>query len=640
MAKSIINSSHTKIRTCIIENMPKEAEITRIEYEGPRVAIYVKNVTLLLEQSYIVTDIVNLLHKRIVIRSDPSIRLPEKEAEVTIRKLLPKEAEITSIYFDPTVGETIIETKKPGIAIGKEGTVLQEIIRETRWRPLILRAQIPPSKITASMRHIIYSENEERSRILRDVGERIFRPTVHRTSNVRLTTLGSFHEVGRSCLLIKTNESNILLDCGINPGSQEPSRAFPGLDNEEFNLEKLDAVVITHAHLDHCGLTPILYKYGYDGPVYCSEPTAVLMTLLQLDYLDVASREGKYAPYDQKHVRDQVMHIVPVKHGSVTDVAPEIKLTLNNAGHILGSSMVHLHIGEGLHNVVYTGDFKFGATKLLSPASTSFPRVETLIIESTYGGEGDIMPRRDQVDRQFSEIINSTLKKGGKVLIPVPAVGRAQEIMIVLNDHMKSKRIMETPLYLDGMISEATSIHTGYPDHLSRDIKNMILHHDVNPFLSDYFVNVKHPSEREEIISGPPSIILATSGMLEGGPSLEYLKRLANDEKNTMIFVSYQIEGTLGSRIRNGLKEVSMVNEKGRVEAVKVKMRIEPVEGFSGHSDRNQILDFIRRVNPKPSRIIIDHGERKKCDSLASNISNTLRLKAIAPENLETIRLK
>jgi len=620
--------------------MPKEAEITRIEFEGPRVAIYVKNVTLLLEQSYIVTDIVNILHKRIVIRSDPSIRLPEKEAEVLIRKLLPKEAEIVSVYFDPTIGEVIIEAKTPGIAIGKDGAVLQNMIKSTRWRPIVLRAQPLPSKIIASMRHIIYSENEERSRILRDVGERIFRPTIHKTTNVRMTTLGSFHQVGRSCILIESDESNILLDCGINPGSQVPTRAFPRIDLEEFNLEKLDAVVISHAHLDHCGLTPILYKYGYDGPVYCSEPTAVLMSLLQLDYLDVASREGKYAPFDQKNVRELVMHTIQLKYGSVTDVAPEGKLTLHNAGHILGSSLTHLHIGEGVHNIVYTGDYKFGRTKLLEPASSTFPRVETLITESTYGGQEDLMPKRDHVDRQFTSIINETFKKGGKILIPVPAVGRAQEILIVLNDYMNSKKIPETPVYIDGMISEATAIHTAFPEYLSKEIRDMILHQDVNPFKSDYFVNVTHPNEREEIISGPPSLILATSGMLEGGPAIEYFKNFAQEEKNALIFVSYQIDGTLGSRIRSGLREVSMVNGMGKVDAVKVKMRIESVEGFSGHSDRNQILEFIRRINPKPSRIIVNHGERRKCDSLASDIKNLFRLESLSPENLVTIRLK
>src|SRR6058998_3850396 len=135
-----------------------------------------------------------------------------------------------------------------------------------------------------------------------------------------------------------------------------------------------------------CGINPFLYKYGYDGPIYCSEPTQVLMTLHQLDYLDVHSREGEHSPFDQKDVREVVTHTIPLRYNVVTDVAPDIKLTLHNAGHILGSAMVHLHIGEGLHNVVYSADFKFGRTMMLDPAMGLFPRAETLIIESTYGG--------------------------------------------------------------------------------------------------------------------------------------------------------------------------------------------------------------------------------------------------------------
>jgi len=635
-----INDSHAKIRETILEHMPKEAEITRIEFEGPRLAIYVKNVILLMEQSYVVTDIVNLLHKRIVIRSDPSIRLPEREAEVTIRNLVPAEAEITAINFDPSLGEVIIEARKPGLTIGKDGSTLQEIIRATRWRPRVLRAQPLPSKIIASTRHILHSESEERSRILRDVGERIFRPTLTRTSNVRITTLGGFREVGRSCLLIEANESSVLLDCGINPGSQDPIQAYPRLDMDEFDLDKLDAVIISHAHLDHCGFTPFLCKYGYDGPVYCSEPTAIMMTLLQLDYLDVTSREGGFAPFDQKDVRELVMHTIPLKYGVVTDVAPDIKLTLHNAGHILGSSIVHLHIGEGLHNIVYTGDFKFGRSMLLEPASSVFPRAETLVIESTYGGQDDLMPEREGVEERLVSVVNETFEKGGKVLIPVPAVGRAQEIMLVLDAYMKSGRLKEAPLYIEGMINEATAIHTAYPEYLVKEIRDQILHQDVNPFQSDYFVTVNHPDERDGILAGGASVVMATSGMLEGGPAIDYLKRLAEDEKNTLIFVSYQIEGTLGNRIRNGLKEVSLMSVGGKMEAVNVKMRVESIEGFSGHSDRNQILSFIHKMSPKPNRVIVNHGERKKCEMTAQSVAKLLKLRTLAPENLETVRLR
>ncbi|TMI15129.1 beta-CASP ribonuclease aCPSF1, partial [Candidatus Bathyarchaeota archaeon] len=615
------NDVHAKIRETIVEHMPKDAEITRIEFEGPRLAIYVKNVGLLAEQSYVVTEIVNLLHKRIVIRSDQSIRLPEREAEAYIRKIIPAEAEISSINFDPSLGEVVVEATKPGVAIGKEAAVLQQVVKETRWRPRILRAPPLHSKIITSTRHILHTESEERSRILRDVGERIFRPTFSKAGYVRLVTLGAFHEVGRAAMLIQAGSSSVLLDSGINPGAQDPTSAYPRFDTDEFDLEKLDAVVISHAHLDHCGILPFLYKYGYDGPVYCSEPTQTLMTLHQLDYLDVHSREGEHSPYDQKDVREVVTHTIPLRYNVVTDVAPDIKLTFHNAGHILGSSMVHLHIGEGLHNIVYSADFKFGRTMMLDPATALFPRAETLIIESTYGGPDDIMPDREGVEGKLVSIVNDTVEKGGKVLIPVPAVGRAQEIMLVLDAYMKNGALRELPIYIEGMVNEATAIHTAFPEYLVRDIKEQILHKDINPFQSEYFHPVTHPSDREEIIAGGPCVIIATSGMLEGGPAIDYFRHLAPDPRNTLAYVSYQVDGTLGNRIKNGLKEVSLYAHDGKMEMVKVNMRVESIEGFSGHSDRNQLLGFIKRMSPKPTKIIVNHGERRKSDLFAQNVN-------------------
>jgi predicted metal-dependent RNase len=1079
----IVDDTQARIRETIITHMPKEAEITRIEFEGPRLAIYVKNVGLLLEQSYIVTEIVNLLHKRVVVRSDPSIRLKETEAERLIKGIVPAEAEITEINFDPSLGEVVIEAKKPGLAIGKDGTTLQEIIKKTSWRPRVLRAPPLPSKIIASSRHILHSESEERSRIFRDVGERIFRPRLTKTSSVFFTPLGGFHEVGRSAMLVETEESCVLLDCGISAGANLPIYAYPRIDSDEFDIDKLDAVIISHAHLDHCldpdsyvqasdgsinriadittdqpvpaidfartmrmdnirciqrgaltaprtmlevrtktrrvnttpdhpfftlsngrptikqaqqlnlgdyiatvkyidlkgqpqslpsekgfptrldpetcqifgyllgdgtkagwdygqvvctdkdvsnlrtyarlinkkfrlrvslkrlsnrnrmivsrkrfrewlesiepsllaksptrkvpqvvcratrrdvsgflrglydaegsvghhhltltttskdmahkvqllllrfriishlhdhdvtkstfgggpsyqlviydpasikafshyigfsdkkksrklhslekriggvfahrmdliplhteaiieianelglrkidlrkagfsyshyfernghlptrkslarivnallvtarakrnlkavgklesiqriidsdvmwepvtrvskskarckqvfdltvpghsnylangiivhncGFVPFLYKYGYDGPVYCSEPTSVLMTLLQLDYLDIFGKEGGHPPYDQKDVREAVLHTIPVKYQVVTDVAPDIKLTLHNAGHIIGSSIVHLHIGEGLHNVVFTGDFKFGRTMLLEPATCSFPRAETLVMESTYGAPEDVMSDRETVEGKLASIVNETAEKGGRILIPTLAVGRAQEIMLVLNAYMKNKQIKELPIFLEGMISEATAIHTAYPEYLSRDLREQILYKDINPFQSDYFTNVDHPSEREKIATGPPCIILATSGMMEGGPAIDYFRYMAGDEKNTLVFVSYQVEGTLGNRLKNGAREVSLMGRNGKVEALKVNLRVDAVEGFSGHSDRNQLFAFLKRVSPRPTRVIMGHGERRKTDLFAHQVSRMLKLRTVAPDILETLRLR
>jgi KH/beta-lactamase-domain protein len=596
------DSSREKIEISqyILGHVPKEAEVTRIEYEGSTLAVYTKKPEVLVEQSTVVANIVNVIRKRIVIRSDPSVRLQEVEAEKIAKDIISPEAEVTDINFDPSLGEIIIDAKKPGLVIGKNGTVLQEIIKRTKWRPHVLRSPPLKSKIITHMRHYLHSESKERERILRTVGERIFRPKAFEVGDVRITALGGFQEVGRSAMLVQTRESSVLLDCGINPGSTRPFEAFPRLDNPAFAMESLDAVVVSHAHLDHCGLIPFLYKYGYDGPIYCSAPTSNLMTLLQLDYLDVAGKQGVTPYYDQKDVRETVLHTMPLRFGVVTDIAPDVRLTLHNAGHILGSAMVHLHVGEGLHNIVYTGDYKFSRTMLLEGATAEFPRVETVITESTYGGPDDIMPSRIEAEERLAAIVNQTLERRGKVLIPVPAVGRAQEIMLVLDDYMKRGIMKEAPVFIEGMISEATAIHTAYPEYLGRDVRNSILHDGVNPFQSDYFTIVEHPSVRQEIIEGEPCIIMATSGMLEGGPVIEYFKCLADNPNNSIVFVSYQIEGTMGRRVQKGLSEVALMTPEGKMDVAKVRLRTESIEGFSGHSDRRQIFNYVTHLQPKP----------------------------------------
>jgi len=629
-----------EISQTVLQHIPQEAEVTRIEFEGPSLAVYTKRPEILFEQSSIIAEIVSIIRKRIVVRSDPTVRLPEKETTKIVEATVPEEAEITSVNFDPSLGEVIIDAKKPGLVIGKDGVILQQIVKETRWRPRILRSSPIPSKIITHMRHYLHSESKERERILRTVGERIFRPTFHNVGDVRISALGGFREVGRSALLLQTRESQVLLDCGINPGSNNPLDAFPRLDMPQFNVDSLDAVIISHAHLDHCGFLPFLFKYGYDGPIYCSAPTSNLMTLLQLDYLDVAGKQGFMAPYDQKDVRECVLHTLPLRYNAVTDISPDIRLTLHNAGHILGSSIVHLHIGEGLHNLVYTGDYKYAKTTLLEAASTEFPRVETIITESTYGAPQDIMPSRIAAEERLASIINETLGRGGKVIIPVPAVGRAQEIMLIIDGYMKRGLMKEAPVFIEGMISEATAIHTAYPEYLAREVRNSILHEGINPFQSDYFTMVEHPSAREEIVEGEPSIVMATAGMLEGGPIIDYFKRLASDEANSVVFVSYQIEGTLGRRVQRGLAETPIMNNEGKIEVIRVKLRVESIDGFSGHSDRRQIINYVNRVTPRPEKVIVCHGERSKCLSLSNFLDRKFKMNSVAPETLETIRLR
>jgi len=628
-----------EISQYILQKVPREAEVTRIEYEGPMLAVYTKRPEILVDQSSIVAEIVGVIRKRIVIRPDPSVRIPEVEAEKITRDLIAPEAEITDINFDPSLGEIIIETKKPGLVIGRNGAVLQEIIKKTKWRPHVLRSPPIKSKIVTHMRHYLHSESKERERILRTVGERIFRPKTYDVGDIRMTVLGGAQEVGRSAFLVKTRESSVLLDCGIHPGSNRPFEAFPRFDSPEFQIDSLDAVVISHAHLDHCGLVPFLYKYGYDGPIYCSAPTSNLMTMLQLDYLDVANKQGTTPHYDQKDVRECILHTIPLRYGVVTDIAPDIRLTLHNSGHILGGSMVHLHIGEGLHNIVYTSDYKFGRTMLLEAAATEFPRIETVITESTYSGPDDIVPSRMEAEETLTKVINQTLERKGNVLIPVPAVGRAQEIMLVIDGYMKRGAMKEAPVFIEGMISEATAIHTAYPEYLGREVRHSILHEEVNPFQSDYFTIVDHPSQRGSIMEGEPCIVMATSGMLEGGPVIEYFKNWASDDRNSIIFVSYQIEGTMGRRVQKGVGEVTLMDNEGKMAALSIKMGVHSIEGFSGHSDRRQLVNYLTHLTPKPERIFVVHGEKQKTLNFGNFLDQKAGISTVVPATLETFRL-
>ncbi|MDH5792062.1 MAG: beta-CASP ribonuclease aCPSF1 [Candidatus Bathyarchaeota archaeon] len=630
--------SYAEIRNTILLKIPPEVGITRIEFEGPRLAIYTQKPEILHENSHIVAEIAGIIKKRIVIRSDPSVRSSEIEAERVIKEVITDDAGIVQSYFDPTLGEVALEVQKPGVAIGKGGSNLQEIVRRTHWSPNVVRSPPIPSLTIKQIRGYLYSKSKERERFLRETGEAIFRPMFNSSGDVRVTFLGSSRHVGRSAILVRTRESSILLDCGINPGTSRPIGAYPRLDVEEFDLGRLDAVVVTHAHLDHCGFVPYLFKYGYDGPVYCSEPTASLMTLLQGDYLDVMSMEGRVPPYGGDDIREVIIHTIPLAWGEVTDVSPDVRLTLHNAGHILGSSIVHLHIGKGLHNIVYTGDFKYGHTQLLAPAAAQFPRVETLIMESTYGGPNNITPPRVETEAGFVEIANKFLKNG-KVIIPVPAVGRAQEILMVINKYMEEGELTEVPVYIEGMISEATGIHTAYPDYLSSELRDQILREGRNPFESDYFTVVKQQDSRDEIAEGGPCIIMATAGMMEGGPVIEYFKRLAPWEENGLIFVSYQVTGTLGQRLQGGMRSVQTFNREGKMEITNVRLGIHTVEGFSGHSDRRQLLNYVRKLRPTPRRVFFVHGEESKCDDMARTVSRFRGVRGFSPNMLETFLL-
>ncbi len=621
----------------ILSQLPEE-KISDACFEGANIVLYTKDKEFFLDNNGLIRKIVNDIKKRVELRPDPAITLDIEDAEKLIKSVIPEEAGVDKIIFDPQRSRVIIEAEKPGLAIGKQGDILREIRKKTLWVPLIRRKPAIRSQLIENIRAVLYQNSDYRRKFLDKIGHRIYDGWIREKKNewIRVSYLGGGRQVGRSCLLLQTPESRVLLDCGVNVASDKD--AYPYLEAPEFNINDLDAVILTHSHLDHCGFIPYLFKYGYRGPVYCTAPTRDVSALLLIDYVKIMRSNGKEPIFTIDDIKEMVKHTICLDYNEVSDITPDFRITLYNAGHILGSSMVHLHIGNGLHNIVYTGDMKFGKTRLLDTAITKFPRVETLMIESTYGGRENVLQSRKECEDEFADIIKSTIKRKGKILVPVLGSGRAQEVLLIVENMIRNGEIQKVPVFIDGSVWDITAIHTAYPEFLNGIVRKQIFHKDQNPFLSDIFKRVGSQKERTDVIEETGScIILATSGMLVGGPSVQYLKQLADNPKNTLLFVCYQGEGSLGRRIQRGEKEMSVDGSK---EVTQIKMEVHTLEGFTGHSGRKQLLNFVYRCDPKPKKVIVNHGESSRCLDLASSIHKLNRVETAAPRNLEAIRLK
>jgi KH/beta-lactamase-domain protein len=652
------------LASMILPSIPPEARIASAKFEGPNISLYTLNPKFsLTELTYYLSSLSRSLKKRFIIRTDPSIRLSEEQTRAAILKVLPSDLTISAVFCDDATGEVVLEVNRPELITPD---IIIAIAEKTGWIAHILRSPHIPSSIINIIHSNLKSSAKERTLFLQTLGKRIFRhPLVvgneredysnngemdasndqprsrsrsRSKEEISLFCLGGVKQVGRSCFIVITPESKIILDCGLNPGENSGLSAYPRIDWFNFDLDEIDAVVISHAHIDHQGFLPTLFKYGYKGPVYCTEPTLPLMALLQHDSVKIAKNNGTYLPYESRDVNEVIKHCITLPYGKPTDISPDVTITLNNAGHIMGSATVHLNI-SGVHNILYSGDYKYARTQLLDSAVSIYPRVETLITESTYGNSTDIMPDQGSVYKTFTESINQTLLAGGKVLIPVPAVGRAQEIMLVIDKEMREGRLIEAPIFIEGMISEASAIHMSYAHYLGYDVRKSVSQ-GVNPFQSEYFTVVNGYGRRDEVLNDEnPSVIMATSGMLEGGPSVEYFKEIAPNQLNKIVFVSYQINGTLGRRVIDGrISEASMLDEKGKLKVILVKCSTQKIDGFSGHSDFNQILNFVSRVRPK--RVLVNHGEKSKSENVASTVYSRLRIKSTVPDSREIVRLK
>jgi len=629
----------TDILKDIQKELPKGV-ISSANFEGANIVLYTDSPNFFFEGESQIKEIVNKIKKRIELRAETKLLESQETTEKEIRAIVTAEAEITQVLFDAQRSIVVIESKKPGMVIGRDGSVLREIKQKTFWTPIVQRSPSIDSKIIENIRAVLYENNNYRKKLLNDTGKKIYEEWNPEKIEewVRVTFLGAGRQVGRSCILLSTPKSKILLDCGIDPAATDNEDKFPYLGVPEFKLEEIDAIIISHAHLDHSGLVPYLFKMGYKGPIYMTAPTRDIASLLALDFIGVAYKQASKPLFSSSDIKEMVKHTICLNFNEVNDIAPDIRITMYNAGHALGSAMVHINIGNGLHNLLYTGDQKFGRTRLLNPAVAIFPRLETVILESTYGSKDDNLPPREECENFLIEHVKRIIERKGKVLIPELGLGRAQETMLILEDAMQKNLLPKIPIYIDGMIWDINAIHTAYPDFLNSTIKQKIFAGE-NLFSSDVFKRIGSSQERKEVFEGGSCVVLATSGMLNGGASVEYFREFASNKNNAMIFVCYQGVGSLGRQVQEGLQETTVIND-GLKETVKINMEIITNAGLTAHSGRNELLAFVNHCNPRPKRIIVNHGESSKCLDLASTLYKLNHAETNAPRNLETLRLR
>ena len=627
----------------IESEIPDDISVTDVKYEGPELVVYTRHPKEFAGNDDLIRRLASSLRKRITVRPHPDVLSDPEEAEARIRGIVPENAGVSGLEFHGDTGEVVVEAEQPGVVIGRRGSTLREITREVGWTPEVVRTPPVESSTVSNVRDFLKQEREERRDVLERVGRTIHREEMADEQWVRVTSLGGCREVGRSAFILNTAETRVLVDCGDKPGAETETPHLRVPEALGAGAQSIDAVVVTHAHLDHSALVPLLFEHGYDGPVYCTEPTRDLMGLLTLDYIDRAETAGRTPPYGPEQVRETIKHAIPIDYGDVTDIAPDVKLTLHDAGHVLGSAVSHFHIGEGLYNVAFSGDIRYGDTRLFDGAVNDFPRVETLVLESTYGGNNDYQTDQGDSERKLIDVIDEAYENDGKVVIPSFAVGRSQEIMMVLEEAMREGDLPEMPVHLDGMIWEATAVHTTYPEYLRDDLGDRLFDGDENPFLADQFNNVDGgEAERREIADGGPCVVLSTSGMVTGGPIMSWLRHLGGEPESTLTFVGYQARETLGRRIQNGRDEIPIrdPDDSGRTDTLDLEMDVETVDGFSGHADRQGLENFVRTMSPRPDKVLCVHGDEGSVQDLSSSLYHDYNLRTFAPKNLETFRFE
>jgi Cft2 family RNA processing exonuclease len=442
---------------------------------------------------------------------------------------------------------------------------------------------------------------------------------------MNITFLGGGNEIGASCAIVEIGQSRVLVDCGIRMTGDNRLPDLATIKNSS-RFSHLDAVILTHAHTDHSGALPVLHQHFPAVPIYCTASTKGLVEVLLRDSLNVmrakAEEENELPLFAKGAVESLVENLIPVPFGSPTQLGrSKVTATWFPAGHILGASSVGI---EGVENnrtikVLFSGDISVG--EQLTVAGMLAPkdfRPDVLVIESTYGDR--LHSPRDLEERRMIEMVAGIIERKGKLLIPAFAVGRAQEIILMLLKEFRAKRLKKFPVYVDGMVRSVCGVYSSFPSHQTEFTRRLIEKHG-NPFFNivDEVQQVASPNDREKILSGESCCIVASSGMLSGGASAFYAPTIAADERNGIAITGYQDEESPGRALLNLADgQTKELNIAGHV--VEVKSSVAKYS-LSAHADANEIAGLIEAINPR--QIVLVHGEGQARPALADMLRRT-----------------
>ncbi|MGA2173208.1 MAG: MBL fold metallo-hydrolase [Sedimentisphaerales bacterium] len=465
---------------------------------------------------------------------------------------------------------------------------------------------------------------------------------------MRLRFLGAAQNVTGSRHLLETNGTRLLVDCGLY---QE--RQFLARNWEPFVVppESINAVLLTHAHLDHCGLLPKLVRDGFKGKIYCTQATAEIARVILLDSAKLQEediehkrarhqREGRTGPYPEvplytmKDAEASFRHFSPVEYGQPLKIADGVQATFCDAGHVLGSSMIKVEVrlnGEQ-RTVLFSGDIGRPGRPILP--DPSIPQgVDYLIIESTYGDR--VHCETGDTKKQIADVINSTQKRGGNIVVPSFALERSQEILFYLNELLRENAIPHLMVFLDSpMAAQITEIFKRHQELFDEEAKQLVRENH-SPFELPGLKITTTGEESKAInhISGTV-IIIAGSGMCTGGRIKHHLANNISRKESTIMFVGYQAVGTLGRQLVDGAKQVRILGQK-----YKVKAKVVQINGFSAHADKTEMLAWLEKFKTPPRQIFLVHGEPESEQAFSDFLTEKTGWKVTVPEYNEQIVL-